>query len=170
MIIQVCIESSRLIDWFAHFRENCPTGIIPEWMQKVTQHNEIMQEHNQFKFPKIEFPARAFIGNPYSPFSELAFHCWPNKYTTYDMYDMLHAVRRKNVYFQGRTSIRTRSHPVGVCRKPNGAIFSISTYTVYTRLKKPPKKPPPSRWRPGTKLAATILSCVCVYKETSWRT
>ena len=25
-----------LID-FAHFRENCPTGIITEWMQKVTQ-------------------------------------------------------------------------------------------------------------------------------------
>ena len=31
-----------LID-FAHFRENCPTGIIPEGMQKVTQHNGIMQ-------------------------------------------------------------------------------------------------------------------------------
>ena len=27
-----------LID-FAHFRENCPTGVIPEWRQKVTQHN-----------------------------------------------------------------------------------------------------------------------------------
>ena len=24
---------------FAHCRENCPTGIIPEWMQKVTRHN-----------------------------------------------------------------------------------------------------------------------------------
>ena len=31
-----------LID-FAHFRENCPTGIIPEWMRKVTQHNGIKQ-------------------------------------------------------------------------------------------------------------------------------
>ena len=31
-----------LID-FAHFRRNCPTGIIPEWMQKVTQHNGITQ-------------------------------------------------------------------------------------------------------------------------------
>ena len=28
---------------FAHFRENCPMGIIPEWMQKVTPHNEIIQ-------------------------------------------------------------------------------------------------------------------------------
>ena len=28
---------------FAHFRENCPTGIIPEWMQKVTRHNGIIQ-------------------------------------------------------------------------------------------------------------------------------
>ena len=27
---------------FAHFRENCPTGVIPEWMQKVTQHNGII--------------------------------------------------------------------------------------------------------------------------------
>ena len=33
-----------LID-FAHFRENCPTGIIPEWMQKVTQHNGMIQYH-----------------------------------------------------------------------------------------------------------------------------
>ena len=31
-----------LID-FAHFRENCPTGIIPEWMQKVTHQNGIKQ-------------------------------------------------------------------------------------------------------------------------------
>ena len=31
-----------LID-FARFRENCPTGIIPEWMRKVTQHNGIIQ-------------------------------------------------------------------------------------------------------------------------------
>ena len=31
-----------LID-FAHFRENCPTGIIPEWMQKVTEHDGIIQ-------------------------------------------------------------------------------------------------------------------------------
>ena len=31
-----------LID-FAHFWENCPTGIIPEWMQKVTQHSGIIQ-------------------------------------------------------------------------------------------------------------------------------
>ena len=33
-----------LID-FAHFRENCPTGIIPEWMQKVTRHNGIIQSY-----------------------------------------------------------------------------------------------------------------------------
>ena len=31
-----------LID-FAHFRENCPTGIIPQSVQKVTQHNGIIQ-------------------------------------------------------------------------------------------------------------------------------
>ena len=31
-----------LID-FIDFRENCPTGVIPEWMQKVTQHNGIIQ-------------------------------------------------------------------------------------------------------------------------------
>ena len=34
-----------LID-FAHFRENCPTGIIPEWIQKVTQHSGIILCHN----------------------------------------------------------------------------------------------------------------------------
>ena len=34
----------RLNDWliFRICRENCPTGIIPEWMQKVTQHNGVM--------------------------------------------------------------------------------------------------------------------------------
>ena len=31
-----------LID-FAHFWENCPTGVIPEWMQKVTEHNGKIQ-------------------------------------------------------------------------------------------------------------------------------
>ena len=33
-----------LID-FTRFRENCPMGIISEWMQKVTQHNGIIQYH-----------------------------------------------------------------------------------------------------------------------------
>ena len=27
----------------ARFRENCPTGIIPEWKQKVTPHNGMIQ-------------------------------------------------------------------------------------------------------------------------------
>ena len=34
------------LDWlinFAHIRENCPTGIIPECMPKVTQHNGMRQ-------------------------------------------------------------------------------------------------------------------------------
>ena len=31
-----------LID-FAHFWENGPTGIIPEWMQKVNQYNGLIQ-------------------------------------------------------------------------------------------------------------------------------
>ena len=31
-----------LID-FAHFRGNCPTGLIPEWMQKVTRQNGTIQ-------------------------------------------------------------------------------------------------------------------------------
>ena len=31
-----------LID-FAHVRKNCPTGIIPEWMQKVTRYDEMIQ-------------------------------------------------------------------------------------------------------------------------------
>ena len=37
-----------LID-FAHFRENCPTGIIPEWMQKVTQQNGIIQYFSPYR-------------------------------------------------------------------------------------------------------------------------
>ena len=45
-----------LID-FAQFRENCPTGIIPKWMQKVTQHNGIMQyslKHGILKRESVE--------------------------------------------------------------------------------------------------------------------
>ena len=49
--IKQSTERTRL-DWlidFAHFRENCPTGIIPEWMQKVTRHNGIIQ-YLKFKY------------------------------------------------------------------------------------------------------------------------
>ena len=50
MIIKVYNDSLlRLIDWFAHFRENCPTGVIPEWMQKVTQHEGIILYQSQSK-------------------------------------------------------------------------------------------------------------------------
>ena len=37
-----------LID-FTHFRENCPTGIIPQWMQEVTQHNGIIPHSRDSK-------------------------------------------------------------------------------------------------------------------------
>ena len=39
------LQWKSMLDWliFAHFRENCPTGVIPEWMQKVTRHNGIKQ-------------------------------------------------------------------------------------------------------------------------------
>ena len=40
-----------LID-FAHGRKNGPTGIIPEWMQKVTQHSGVMQYSNADVFCK----------------------------------------------------------------------------------------------------------------------
>ena len=50
-----------LID-FVHFRENCPTGIIPQWMQKVTRHNGIIQymifvatSNRKHKWPSGQF-------------------------------------------------------------------------------------------------------------------
>ena len=44
-----------LID-FAHFRKNCPTGIIPEWMHKVTEHNRMTQH-----FFIAEYDASQFV-------------------------------------------------------------------------------------------------------------
>ena len=41
-----------LID-FAHFRKDCPMGIIPEWMQKVTRHNGIMQYQTGANYNKV---------------------------------------------------------------------------------------------------------------------
>ena len=45
----------KVYDWlidFAPLRENCPTGIIPEWMQKLTQHNGMMQYCTLSNFEK----------------------------------------------------------------------------------------------------------------------
>ena len=49
-----------LID-FAHFRENCPTGLIPEWMQKVTEHDGIMQ------YNSIDVDILIFVSTPINP-------------------------------------------------------------------------------------------------------
>ena len=49
-----------LID-FAHFRENCPTGVIPEWMQKVTRHNGIIQWMRFSKLNSVESSIEQYL-------------------------------------------------------------------------------------------------------------
>ena len=49
-----------LID-LTRFRENCPTGIIPEWMQKVTQHNGIVQYIRLTPNVDWSFPPDKFV-------------------------------------------------------------------------------------------------------------
>ena len=66
-----------LID-FARFRENCPTGIIPEWMQKVTQHNEIIQKifFQKKKFGFFQKKKFGFFQKKISFFSKKKFRFW----------------------------------------------------------------------------------------------
>ena len=50
-----------LID-FAHFWENCPTGMISGWVQNVTQHNGIIQLKNQSSHYKLKTYGRGQRG------------------------------------------------------------------------------------------------------------
>ena len=82
-----------LID-FAHFRENCPTGIIPKWRQKVTQHYGIIKyywtlsvhwEENYWTSPgdKKGVFWLVFFGKACSPIKsgvQLMDLIWPTKF------------------------------------------------------------------------------------------